>query len=81
MNIIINDNKYRVIKTAIAKKIDIGYGEYIYYVHNYKVQLKVLFFWITIKAFIKGIYDEDADFCKREAVELYNKIVNPYGIF
>lgn len=46
---------------------------------SYKVQIKVLFFWITIKDFTEEIYDEDSNFCKQEAVELFNNIINPYG--
>ena len=25
------------------------------------------------------ISDDDSEFCKAEAIELYNKIINPYG--
>ena len=46
---------------------------------SYKVQIKVLFFWITIKDFTEEIYDEDSNFCKQEAIELFNNIINPYG--
>lgn len=74
MNVIIADDRYRVIAKPIATYKDIPC-----YVIGYRVQVKVLWFWITIKAFDKGDYDNDADFCKREAIELYNKIVNPYG--
>lgn len=74
MNVIIADDRYRVI----AKPID-TYEDIPCYVIGYIVQVKVLWFWITIKAFDERDYDNDADFCKREAIELYNKIVNPYG--
>lgn len=50
-------------------------------VKTYKVQIKVLWFWITIKEFEAYSYDEDEEFCLLEAKELYNKIVNPYGKF
>lgn len=50
-------------------------------VKTYKVQVKVLWFWITIKEFEVYSYDEDEEFCLLEAKELYNKIVNPYGRF
>lgn len=50
-------------------------------VKTYKVQVKVLWFWITIKEFKSYVYDEDEEFCLLEAKELYNKIVNPYGRF
>lgn len=46
---------------------------------SYKVQIKFLFFWITIKDFTEEIYDEDSNFCKQEAIELFNNIINPYG--
>lgn len=76
MNVIIGDDRYRVIAKPIATYEDIPC-----YVIGYRVQVKVLWFWITIKAFDEEDYDNDADFCKREAIELYNKIVNPYGSF
>ena len=44
-----------------------------------KVQVKVWFFWITIKEFRELEYDDDFEFCRNEAIELYHKIVNPYG--
>lgn len=44
----------------------------------FKVQVKKSFLWITIKEF-EETDEDDVEFCKREAVELYNKIVNPYG--
>lgn len=50
-------------------------------VKTYKVQVKVLWFWITIKEFEVYSYDEDEEFCLLEAKELYNKIINPYGRF
>nr|DAU54574.1 MAG TPA: hypothetical protein [Crassvirales sp.] len=76
MNIIIADDRYRVIAKPIATYEDIPC-----YVIGYRVQIRVWKFWITIKAFNEGDYDDDAEFCKREAIELYNKIVNPYGSF
>lgn len=76
MKIIHRKDKYRVV----VKHSNI-YNEYdeILAILSYKVQMKVLFFWITIKTFEEGVYDEDSDFCKREAIELYNKIIDCYG--
>lgn len=75
MNVIIADDRYRVIAKPIATYEDIPC-----YVIVYRVQIRVWKFWITIKVFNEGDYDDDAEFCKREAIELYNKIVNPYGL-
>ena len=74
MNVIIADDRYRVIAKPMPTYEDIPC-----YVIGYRVQVKFLWFWITIKAFDEGDYDNDAYFCKCEAIELYNKIVNPYG--
>lgn len=74
MNVIISNECYRVVSTHKDCYKDIPC-----YILSYKVQVKVWFFWITIKEFEEGVYDEDCEFCKSEAVELYNKIVNPYG--
>lgn len=74
MSVIISNGQYRVI--VIQKNC---YEDIPCYMLSYKVQVKVLFFWITIKEFEEGIYDDDCEFCKLEAIELYNKIVNPYG--
>lgn len=74
MNIIIDNKQYRVIATHKG-----CYEDILCRTLSYKVQVKVWFFWITIKEFEEGVYDDDSEFCKCEAVELYNKIVNPYG--
>lgn len=74
MDVVIGNEQYRVI---VVHKF--CYKNKPCYILSYKVQVKILFFWITIKEFKKGIYDDDSKFCKSEAVELYNKIVNPYG--
>lgn len=74
MDVIIGNEQYRVIVTHKD-----CYEDKPCYILSYKVQVKVWFFWITIKEFEEGVYDEDFEFCKHEAVELYNKIVNPYG--
>lgn len=79
MNIIINNEKYRVVEIKKQHTIDYGYAELLMSVNSYKVQIQVWLFWITIKEFEEEVYDNDSEFCKREAVELYNKIVNPYG--
>lgn len=81
MYIIITNNKYRVI--SIDKKINvhIKHEQFIRYITNYKVQTKVGLFWITIKSFNQDEYDNDREFCEREAIELFHKIVNPYGNF
>lgn len=48
---------------------------------HYRVKVKFLFFWVTVKTFTIGRYSIDACFCFRECEELYDKIVNPYGKF
>lgn len=70
---IINNGQYRVVCYEYTDKYDY------FCISTYKVQVKVFWFWITIKEFEEGVYDDDADFCRREAIELYNKIINPYG--
>ena len=74
MSVIISNDKYRVT----IGKCD-AYDDEPVYILTFKVQVKVWFFWITIKEFRELEYDDDANFCKREAIELYHKIVNPYG--
>lgn len=76
MKVIISDDvkPYRVIVTQVSVGKNVPC-----YALCYKVQVQIWLFWITIKEFEEGIYDSDSEFCKREAVELYNKIVNPYG--
>lgn len=74
MDVVISNKRYRVVSTYVSYCEDTPCC-----ILSYKVQIKVLFFWITIKEFEEGIYDDDSKFCKSEAVELYNKIVNPYG--
>lgn len=76
MKVIISDDvkPYRVIVTQVSVSEDVPC-----YALCYKVQVQIQLFWITIKEFEEGIYDNDSEFCKREAVELYNKIINPYG--
>lgn len=47
----------------------------------FKIQMKFIGFWITIKAFHVSDYFNDFEFCFLEAKELYYKIVDPYGEF
>lgn len=70
---IIKNKKYRVVVNCNNNKNIFSCNVI------YKVQVKIFLFWINIKTFEKGIYDDDAEFCKNEAIELYNKIINPYG--
>lgn len=49
MNVIIADDRYRVIAKPIATYEDIPC-----YVIGYRVQIRVWKFWITIKAFNEG---------------------------
>lgn len=78
MKKIIGNKKYRVISTDILVHLDYGYGDFDMIKTVFKVQVKKSFLWITIKEF-EETDEDDVEFCKREAVELYNKIVNPYG--
>lgn len=74
MEVIKRNNKYRLIYTKYKCIKDFNC-----YLPNFKVQVKFIYFWITIKEFKVGVYDDDFTFCRNEAIELYNKIVNPYG--
>lgn len=74
MGTIISNNKYRVTINTCGV-----YDDMPAYILTFKVQVKVWFFWITIKEFRELEYDDDSNFCKSEAIELYHKIVNPYG--
>lgn len=78
MKKIIGNKKYRVISTDILVRLDYEYGDFVTIKTVFKVQVKKSFLWITIKEF-EETDEDDVEFCKREAVELYNKIVNPYG--
>ena len=78
MKKIIGNKKYRVISTDILVRLDYGYDDFGMIKTVFKVQIKKSFLWITIKEF-EETDEDDVEFCKREAVELYNKIVNPYG--
>lgn len=78
MKKIIGNKKYRVISTDIFVHLDYGYGDFGMIKTVFKVQVKKSFLWITIKEF-EETDEDDVEFCKREAVELYNKIFNPYG--
>ena len=51
MNIIINNEKYRVVEIKKQHTIDYGYAELLMSVNSYKVQIQVWLFWITIKEF------------------------------
>ena len=76
---IVNGKQYRLIeKENIIYDLD----DFIYYYEkSYKVQIKIWFIWVTIKCFNLDEFYNDIKFCKLEAKELYNKIVNPYGRF
>ena len=47
----------------------------------FKIQMKFICFWITIKTFFVSDYFYDFEFCFLETKELYYKIVDPYGEF
>lgn len=74
MSVIISNDKYRVTIDKCGV-----YDDEPAYILTFKVQVKVWFFWITIKEFRELEYDDDFEFCRNEAIELYYKIVNPYG--
>ena len=78
MKKIIGNKKYRVISTDILVRLDYEHGDFGMIKTVFKVQVKKSFLWITIKEF-EETDEDDVEFCKREAVEVYNKIVNPYG--
>ena len=74
MKIILTNGKHRVIISKCGV-----YNDSPCYILTFKVQVRILFFWVTVKEFRELDYDDDANFCRSEAIELYNKIVNPYG--
>lgn len=67
--IIVQNKEYRVIRESLINldSMDI--------IDDYIVQIKILWFWINIKHFTEFEYDNDTDFCKREAIELYDKLI------
>lgn len=77
---IVNGKQYRLVE-EVTTVYDLD--DWITYdiVQSYKVQIKICFIWITIKCFNRNEFYNDIEFCKLEAKELYNKIVNPYGRF
>lgn len=71
--IFISDNhKYRICRGGKIYKKN---GKH-YYSVCYVVQIKILFFWITIKSFIVGSNDCDLICCQDKALKLYNTIIN-----
>ena len=80
------ENKgFRLIRKSYAiEPHENSFNEYIEW-DEYKVQIKILWFWITIKTFATGDIDDlNCDICGTiplslvEAEELYDAIVNPY---
>lgn len=67
--IIVQNKEYRVIRESLINldSMDI--------IDDYVVQIKIFWFWINIKHFTEFEYDNDTDFCKREAIELYDKLI------
>ena len=59
MGVIISNDKYRVT----IGKCD-AYDDIPAYIVTFKVQVKVWFFWITIKEFRELEYDDDFEFTK-----------------
>lgn len=69
-NVLKHNNKFRLIQDY---NVSVDNSNLIAtFIQTYKIQFKVLFFWITITEFAQDIYDEDAEFCKNEAIEVYN---------
>lgn len=65
MEIICSNNDYRIIVDVTST-----------YIIIFKVQVKILFFWITIKEFKDFNYEDNAENCRLNAIELYNKLIN-----
>lgn len=76
MDVIYSNNKFRVATYKCGVYEDIPT-----YILSFKVQIKILFFWITIKEFRELDYHANPEICKCDAVELYNKIIGCYGKF
>lgn len=80
IKVIKDTGAHRVAEYRDTEVLDMGYGTYAYFVHVYKVQVCYCGFWITIKSFIETDND-DYEYCQREAIDLYNKIVYPDKYF
>lgn len=76
MDVIYSNNKFRVATYKCGVYEDIPT-----YIFSFKVQIKILFFWITIKEFRELEYHTNPKICKRDAIELYNNITGYYGKF
>lgn len=76
MKIIDSNEDYRVIETELCVLDDEGITATIAPI--FKVQMKFILFWITIKTF-----DDisDIEFSYNEAVECYNNLANPYKYY
>lgn len=74
MDVIYSNNKFRVATYKCGVYEDIPT-----YILSFKVQIKILFFWITIKEFRELEYHTNPKICKRDAIELYNNITGCYG--
>lgn len=80
IKVIKDTGAHRVAEYRDTEVLDMGYGTHAYFVHVYKVQVRYCGFWITIKSFIETDND-DYEYCQREAIDLYNKIVYPDKYF
>lgn len=79
----INGNKIRVIYDAT----ELSGMKGVYTLHSVKVQIKKIFFFITIKEwshltmdYIDDIDYDEIEFIKNEGIELFNHIYDPYKI-
>lgn len=76
--IIKSTGKYRVISICERKIVEQNGLLYIKYYYIYKVQVKVLCFWITVKEFVEDLFTNAEDFFENEAIELFDKLTEDY---
>ena len=81
----VENRRFRLIRKSYAiEPHENSFNEYIEW-DEYKVQIKILWFWVTIKTFATANIDdlncdifETIPISRIEAEELYDAIVNPY---
>lgn len=81
----INNSFIRILSIAKYERLCDGYFD-IEKLKSFecKLQIKITIFgiftkWITIKTFeAESLRDDDIEFCRNEAIECYNFIINPY---
>ena len=76
ITVIEENDSYRIVEDVVfiyGNKVDEDIKTDVYY----KVQHKLPFMgiWITVKQYDTLFYDNDADFCRDEAFDLFNMLI------